>query len=44
MSSAGIDVGFCMDAMISTELEKIIVDNRDQVIAGIKHRSAVSIN
>lgn len=40
MSSAGIDVGFCMDAMISTELEKIIVDNRDQVIAGIKHRSA----
>lgn len=39
LSVAGLDIGFFMDAMINAELEKIISENRDQVIEGIRYRS-----
>ena len=41
LSSSGLDVGFSMDMMISTELEKKIMDHRDQMMEGIKYRVSV---
>lgn len=40
LAAGGLDVGFYLDASISEDLVRVIEENRDQVIEGIKFRAA----
>ncbi|KAL4221236.1 Exocyst complex component 8 [Mactra antiquata] len=39
LAAGGLDVGFYLDATISENLERVIIEERDNIIEGIKYRS-----
>ena len=41
LSTAGIDLGFYLDNTVCDELEKTILDNKDQIIDTVNFRSKV---
>ena len=42
LAGGGLDVGFYLANTINDDLERVIEENRDQIIEGIKYRALVN--
>jgi hypothetical protein len=43
LAGGGLDVGFYLATTINGDLERVIEENRDQIIEGIKYRALVRL-
>lgn len=40
LAAGGLDIGFYLDSSVNDDLERVVVESRDQIIEGIKYRAA----